>query len=98
MKRKGKIDYSDIPELTAEDFKRARRATPEEVEAARKAIEAKLGVKRPRRGRPLKEFDKYKPVSIRLHPRTIEWAKAEGRRRGVGYQTVINEALLRRAA
>ena len=77
-------------------FERARRVTPREVEAARKAIEAKLRTKRPRRWRPPKRVtEKYRPVSIRLHPKVIDWAKKEARRRGVGYQTVINEVLLR---
>jgi uncharacterized protein (DUF4415 family) len=79
-------------------FERARRSSPEQVEAFRKAIEAKLGVKRPRRGRPPKTEDKFKPVSIRLHPKALEWAKKEAKRRGVGYQTIINEVLLKKAA
>jgi uncharacterized protein (DUF4415 family) len=80
------------------NFKKARRIIPREVETFRKGIEKKLGVKRPRRvGRPLKE-DKYKPISIRLHPRILSWAKAQGKKRGVGYQTIINEILLRKAA
>ena len=80
-------------------FEKARRVTAREVESARKAISAKLGVDRPRRGRPPKgEVDKYRAVSIRLHPRVIDWAKKEARRRGVGYQTVINAALLRASA
>ena len=46
-------------------------------------------------GRPRKrEKDKYKKVSIRLHPDVFEWAKAEAEKRGVGYQSVINETLL----
>jgi uncharacterized protein (DUF4415 family) len=76
-------------------FEQARRVTAREVEAARKAIEAKLGRKRPRRGRPPKGDEKYAPVSIRLHPRVVAWAKKEAKRRGLGYQTVINEALLK---
>lgn len=80
------------------DFSRARRSTPEELAIYRKAIEAKLGRRLPRRGRPPKESDKYKPVSIRLHPKAIEWAKAEAKKRGVGYQTIINETLLRHTA
>lgn len=44
--------------------------------------------------RPKTEKEKYKPVSIRLHPVVLEWAKAEAERRGVGYQSVINETLL----
>jgi len=79
-------------------FARSRRLTPDERAGARKAIEAKLGKKLPKRGRPPKNEDERKrAVSIRLHPRAIEWAKSEGERRGVGYQTVINDLLLRRA-
>lgn len=80
-------------------FETARRVTAREVESARKAITAKLGEERPRRGRPPKgEAEKYRSVSIRLHPRVIDWAKKEARRRGVGYQTVINIVLLRASA
>lgn len=38
--------------------------------------------------------EKYKPISIRLHPKVMEWAKAEAEKRGVGYQSIINETLL----
>jgi uncharacterized protein (DUF4415 family) len=78
-------------------FDRSRRVTATEVEAARVAISARLGVRRPQRGRPPKGADKYLPVSIRLHPKIVAWAKREGRRRRIGYQTVINEALLEAA-
>ena len=79
-------------------FESARRLTANEAEAARKAIERKLGEKRPLRGRPPKGAEKYQPVSIRLHPSVITWAKREGKRRGLGYQTVINEVLLKATA
>jgi len=79
-------------------FESARRVTPAETKAAREAIENKLGVKRPRRGRPPKSKDKFQPVSIRLHPKALEWARKEAKRRGVGYQTIINEVLLKKAA
>jgi uncharacterized protein (DUF4415 family) len=79
-------------------FEAARRRTAREVESARKAIEAKLGTKRPRRGRPPKGAAKYTPVSIRLHPGVIAWAKREARKRHVGYQTIINEVLLKASA
>src|SRR3989304_1006759 len=62
-------------------FERARRVTAREVEAARKAIEEKLGRQRPRRGRPPKGGEKYAPVSIRVHPRVIAWAKKEAKKR-----------------
>ena len=76
----------------------ARRVTAREVEAARQAIEAKLGKPRRRRGRPPKGSEKYRAVSIRLNPRVLTWAKKEAKRRGVGYQTVINEVLLKACA
>ena len=79
-------------------FEAARRLTAREVESARKAIEAKLGKKRPRRGRPPKGAAKYTPVSIRLHPRVIAWAKREAKKRHLGYQTIINEVLLEACA
>lgn len=76
-------------------FESARRVTPKETAAARRAIEKRLGKKRPpRRGRPPKGDEKYLPVSIRLNPKVVAWAKKEAQRRGVGYQTVINEVLL----
>jgi uncharacterized protein (DUF4415 family) len=81
-------------------FDKARRVTPEETEAFRKAIEKKLGVKRPvRPGRPpMPPAEKAKAISIRLHPRILAWAKSEAKKQGVGYQTVINEFLLKKIA
>ena len=76
------------------NFDRSRRVTPREVETARQAIESKLGIKRPPRGRPPKGLDKYHPVYIRLHPRALRWARAQAQRRHIGYQTVINQVLL----
>lgn len=78
-------------------FERARRVTADEVAAARPAIARKLGKPRPARGRPPKEPEKYVPVSMRLHPKVVAWARREARRRGIGYQTIINEALLKAA-
>ena len=76
-------------------FERARRVTPEESQAFRATISGQFGVKLKKRGRPIKqEEEKYEPISIRLHPRILAWAKAEAEKRGIGYQTVINEVLL----
>jgi uncharacterized protein (DUF4415 family) len=81
------------------DFSKARRITPAEVEANRKAIEAHTG--KPRRKRPgpapTPAADRHQPVSIRLHPAVMKWARKEADKRGVGYQTVINETLLKKA-
>ncbi len=80
-------------------FNKARRVSKKEAESARKAIEKKTGKKRKKRGRPPKSSsEKYQAVSIRLHPRILNWAKKEAKKRGVGYQTVINEILLKKVA
>jgi uncharacterized protein (DUF4415 family) len=79
-------------------FEKSRRITAREVEDARRAIQDRTGEPRRRRGRPPKGPDwKYLRTTIRLHPRAVAWARAEAARRGVGYQTVINEVLLQRA-
>ncbi len=80
------------------DFSKARRVKTEETLAFKKAIEKTFHVKRPSRGRPPKGLDKYRDVHIRLHPKALEWAHAQAKHRGIGYQTFINELLLHRAA
>ena len=76
-------------------FERARRVTPEESQKFREAISEQFDTKLKKRGRPAKnEDEKYEPISIRLHPRVLAWAKEEAQKRGIGYQTVINEVLL----
>ena len=44
--------------------------------------------------KPKQEDELYVPISIRIHPKALEWAKAEAEKRGVGYQSIINEELL----
>jgi uncharacterized protein (DUF4415 family) len=91
--------YKRDPENPPFDFSRARRITPEEHAMFHKAVEEKLGIKLPPRGRPLKDVtERTTPITIRLHPKVIAWAKSESKRRGIGYQTVINETLLKHAA
>jgi uncharacterized protein (DUF4415 family) len=88
----------DSDEERGFDISRARRITPIERRMFRKAYKNTFGRLPPRRGRPPKGADKYKSIHIRLHPKALEWARAQAARRGIGYQTVINEALLKRAA
>lgn len=84
-----------MPKKTEFPFQSARRITPEEVIAAEKAVKEQFGIEVSKRGRPPKdETAKYEAISIRLHPKVIQWAKTEANKRGVGYQTVINETLL----
>ena len=77
-------------------WKRARRVTPAETEAFRRAIEESTGKPRAPRGRPPKpEEERHRATSIRLQPRVLAWARREAAKRGIGYQTVINQTLLK---
>ena len=77
-------------------FTHARRISPSEVVAAEQAVQEQFGINYTQRGRPIKsEAEKYQSVSIRLHPQVMAWAKSEAEKQGVGYQTIINEALLK---
>jgi uncharacterized protein (DUF4415 family) len=102
--KRSKIDIRDsdleIPPLTDKQLKSMRRVTPEEHERFRKALENTFGRPFPSRlGRPPKSSEeKYRPVYIKLHPRVLSWARAQAKKRGIGYQTVINQTLLRHAA
>jgi predicted DNA binding CopG/RHH family protein len=79
-------------------FEKARRVSSKEVAEGKKAIEERTGKKRVARGRPVKSAaEKFVATSIRLHPKALAWAKREARKRGVGYQTVINELLLEKS-
>ncbi len=76
-------------------FERARRVTPAENQEFRTAISEQFSIDLKKRGRPAKEEEeKYEPISIRFHPKILIWAKEEAKKRGIGYQTVINEVLL----
>jgi uncharacterized protein (DUF4415 family) len=86
----GESEMIDFP------FAKARKITLEEVAAAKRAAKEQFGIEPGKRGRsPKPEELKYEAVSIRLHPQVLMWAKAEGEKRGVDYQTVINEELLK---
>ncbi len=83
-------DDADIPELTADDFRRMRPAR----EVLPKLIGAKAAAEllRPR-GRPRKESPKAQ-VTLRLDTEIVEHFKAGG----AGWQTRINAALRRAVA
>ena len=83
-------DDADIPELTAEDFRRMRPAREVLREQFGERIAARL--LRPR-GRPPKENPKAQ-VTLRLDTEVLEHFKASG----PGWQTRINAALRRAAA
>ena len=48
--------------------------------------------------RPPKGAKTYTPVSIRHAPRALAWAKREAKTRGLGYQTIITQVLLKASA
>ena len=80
-------------------FNQSRRITRKEVDTARKAIEQKTGEKRKGRGRPKKPSkDKYVPISIRLHPKVLAWAKKQAKEKKIGYQNIINDVLLKKSS
>jgi len=85
---------SDFP------FERARRVTPEENQKFREAISQQFGIKLRNRDLPAQNDDndaeKYELISLKLHPKVLAWAIEESQKRGIGYETVINEVLLER--
>jgi hypothetical protein len=98
LKTKRRIrDDLDMPELTDEELKRARRVTPKETEAYRRAIEEKLGISRPpRMGRPPKHpSEKCVPISWRTPPEVKEWLVTQARHAGVGKYQKLLSILLR---
>lgn len=95
QEKQQKRSAKDMKKESEFPFERARRVTPEENQKFRKALSEQFGTKLRNRGRPAKkENEKYEPISIRIHPKVLAWAKEEAGKRGVGYQTVINEVLL----
>lgn len=86
-------------EMREFDFSKARRITAAERRMFRQAYKNTFGVPMPRRGRPPKQSEhKYHDVHMKIHPKALKWAKARARQRRIGYQTVINEILLKHAA
>lgn len=98
MKMKKHID-PDNPPLTEDQLKSMRRVTPEEHARFRQAYINTFGKEPPGRGRPAKPLHhKYRDIHLKLHPKALTWAQTEAKRRGIGYQTLINEILLHHAA
>jgi len=97
--KKHAISDPDNPPLTDEQLRSMRRVTSEEHARFRQAYINTFGKEPPVRGRPAKApHHKYLDIHLKLHPKALSWARAESKRRGIGYQTIINEILLRHAA
>jgi uncharacterized protein (DUF4415 family) len=76
------------------DFSKARRVTPEEHARFKEALSKPPKII----GRPRKPpEEKFVPIYIKLDPRIVRWAKREAKRRHLGYQTLLNQELLRLA-
>ena len=76
-------------------FTNARRISESEVIAAEQAIKQQFGINLTQRKTSIKnETENYQSISIQLHPKIITWAKSEAEKKGVEYQTIINEVLL----
>jgi uncharacterized protein (DUF4415 family) len=91
----------EILPQTKEQLKLFRRVLFSDVEASRRALRKKYGIKIPRRvarpGRPPKGDLKYKHVNMRIAPDVLAKLRMAAHKRGIGYQTLINE-ILKRAA
>jgi hypothetical protein len=97
--KKSKMIDSENPPLNKSQLRAFRPVSIERQAMFRRAYINTYKKEPPVMGRPPKAAsDKYKAIHIRLHPDAFAWAKHEAKRRGIGYQTVINEALLKRAA
>jgi hypothetical protein len=94
-----KMKKNEIERPSIEMLRRGHRVTPKQHEKYSKALDMQFGLDRPRLGRrPGNPADRYIPTYIKLHPRVVTWAKARAKRLGIGYQTIINQTLLQRAA
>ena len=78
-----------------ETLRRGHRISPERHAMYSKALDEKYGLDRPRMGRPPKGAARYVPVSLRLPPEVLSWAKAKAKHLSIGYQTVLKDALLK---
>ena len=77
-------------------FANARRISESEIIAAEKAIKQQFGINLTQSKSSLKnEIENYQSISIQLHPKIITWAKAEAEKKGVEYQVIINDVLLK---
>ncbi len=96
--KKSKAIDPENPPLTDAQLRKFHPLSPKRRAMFHRAYINTFKKEPPIMGRPPKNADeKYRDVHIRLHPQALAWAKQEAKHRGIGYQTVINEALLHRA-
>ena len=93
-----KTKKTEIARPTLATIKRGHRVTPEEHDRFRHALANTFGRPFPSRmGRPLKGADKTVSISLRIPPGILARIRVKATKRGIGYQTFINEILQRAA-
>ena len=70
MRRRPRIDFSDIPEASAAELRAMRRV-----------------------GRPPLGAEARRLIAIRIDPQVLDAVRREAKRRGLGYQSLINNLL-----
>lgn len=86
-------------EIPLSAWANARHATRSEKKMLRKAYKNTFGKNLPRRpGRPFNGPAKALDIHIKIRPDVLARVRTEAHRRGIGYQTLINEILLHHAA
>ena len=94
MRKKHKVNLTDIPEQTPEQLKQFKRVTPEQHERFVQAYRNTFGKEPPSLGRPKKPaHELYQHVHMRIHPKLLARTKAKAKRLGIGYQTLITRIL-----
>jgi predicted DNA binding CopG/RHH family protein len=76
---------------------RAHRVTPAEHQHFKTLLAQQLGTQSVA-NTVITPEEPYQAVSLQLHPKILNWAKAEAQKRGIEYQTVINEVLRRQVS
>ena len=99
MRKTPKIDRRDIPELTDDQIRRARRVTPKEHARFHQAYINTFGNDLPPRpqGRPAMGAMKSLDIHLRIPPDVLARVRAKANKQGIGYQTLINQILSRAA-
>lgn len=81
-----------MPEPTELDLQSTLPSTAADGKTEKVAVKRKRA---PGSGRRPKNPDElYIPIGMRIHPKAFDWVKDEAKRRGIGYQSVINQLLL----
>ena len=73
---------------------KSKKSYTEENQKFRTAISEQFGVKLRKREKTIEIEEEYALISLKIHLKVLIWAKEEAHKKGIDYQTVINEFLL----